>query len=290
MSLDRMAQAPPSQEKDLGCPQDSPPTRRQISILYSSKNYVVVEKPPDLLLNSNDRTCCTVHTQLCSLLPHLADDSLRHSFRYPHRLDFATSGILCVALNKAAARWAVQAFTSHRTEKYYLGLVRGHVRDNVAIDLSVGQDGRPERSHMMCAATAGRSFCVSPRTATTRLLVLQRGLYDGREATKVLLKPFTGRRHQLRVHCAEIGHTIVGDYTYSDGQDRAPHRMFLHAFRLVVPTEEEVVDVSTSDPFSEQEPENCWQPETTVCELDYAFAQFKNDDSFVAWNENNVSS
>ena len=71
------------------------------------------------------------------------------------------------------------------------------------------------------------------RDARTRLVVLERGEYRSKPATKVLLSPITGRRHQLRVHCHYIGHTIVGDFTYSNRQDVLSPRMFLHAHRLV---------------------------------------------------------
>lgn len=263
-----------------------------ILLLYSSSNYIVVNKQHDVLLNCNDSNgATTVQKQLSELLPHLADSSLVHQFRFPHRLDFATSGVLCVALNKKAAQMAVDAFALRRTDKYYLALLHGHVKNNLTVDLAVGKDGRPQNSHRMCSAgETGQAFCVDPKTAKTQLLILQRGQYDGKAATKVLLKPSTGRRHQLRVHCMEIGHTIVGDYTYSDRQDCHPYRMFLHAFRLVVPTAAEVVDVATSDPFTAAEPRNRWNAEMTVCELDKdAFARFTDKDSFVLWDENSGS-
>jgi len=51
-----------------------------------------------------------------------------------------------------------------------------------------------------------------------------KGCYHLLLFTQVILQPVTGRRHQLRIHCHAIGHTIVGDYVYSDGQDTKPHR------------------------------------------------------------------
>ena len=55
---------------------------------------------------------------------------------------------------------------------------------------------------------------------------------------------------QLRVHCHHLGHTIVGDYTYSSRRDLLPPRMFLHAARLVLDTRLERLDISTGDPFT----------------------------------------
>lgn len=55
--------------------------------------------------------------------------------------------------------------------------------------------------------------------------------------TRLQLIPITGRRHQLRVHCAEIlVHPILGDYTYSnDNTDVKQNRMYLHAEHLSLP-------------------------------------------------------
>ena len=53
--------------------------------------------------------------------------------------------------------------------------------------------------------------------------------------TTVIMEPLTGRRHQLRVHCHSLGHTILGDYTYSDRSDTKPDRMYLHAYKIHLP-------------------------------------------------------
>ena len=63
------------------------------------------------------------------------------------------------------------------------------------------------------------------------------------------LSLFTGRSHQLRVHCDYIGHRVVGDFTYSLRQDTAPERMMLHAFCLQAAMKKESIDVTTADPF-----------------------------------------
>ena len=93
--------------------------------------------------------------------------------------------------------------------------------------------------------------CVYPRHADTKILVLSRGFFDGYPATKVLMKPGTGRRHQLRLHCSEIGHRIVGDYTYSNCRDFKPKRMYLHSYKLDIPNSLEPISVEAGDPFQE---------------------------------------
>lgn len=66
--------------------------------------------------------------------------------------------------------------------------------------------------------------------------VLQYGSWRGHPVTKLLLTPISGRRHQLRVHLASIGHPILGDCTYysesTKAVDFAAPRMFLHAWKL----------------------------------------------------------
>ena len=61
-------------------------------------------------------------------------------------------------------------------------------------------------------------------------------IISGCPASKVLLQAVTGRRHQLRAHTHALGHTIVGDYTYSRGTDTSPYRMMLHAYHISIPT------------------------------------------------------
>lgn len=178
--------------------------------------------------------------------PELANETLTHDFYFAHRLDFATSGILLIPLNRTTCAEVCDQFEHCRISKYYLALVRGHVeREYDIIDLPIGEDVRfKDTSKKMCAATE-KSFCVHPRRSLTKLLVLQKGFYNNKPVTKLLLKPQTGRRHQLRLHCSEIGHHIVGDYTYSSKSDISPPRMFLHAFRIILPNSIENLDIQT---------------------------------------------
>ena len=130
-----------------------------------------------------------------------------------------------------------------------------------------GEDPR-ERDGNRKMCTDDDDLCEKPRDCRTALLVLGRGLRNGKPATKVLLKPGTGRRHQLRVHCLYIGHTIIGDYTYSERKDCEPHRTFLHSFRLVLENEIERIDERTLDPFTSGDPWNQWVSSDSVRNID----------------------
>jgi len=245
-------------------------------ILYHSEHYIIIDKEFDILINSDRPEDVTVQNQLKHQFPQLANSRLKHDFHFAHRLDFSTSGALCIALTKNAAKEAMASFSSRNTRKYYLALLRGHVKnkDLFTIDVAIGDDSRVDCKHRMC--TAEEATCENPRPAVTKLLVLQHGFYDREPVTKVILQPITGRRHQLRLHCRHIGHTIVGDYTYSDRTDTMPHRMFLHSYHLVIPTALETIDVTTDDPFLESQVINKWTVSSTIHHLnDCLYTQFE---------------
>lgn len=240
-----------------------------LDVLHRSENFIVVNKDCDCLINSNDpENMDTVATKLSNTFPMLINPKLFHSFYFVHRLDYSCSGALCIALNKAACAAASRAFVKQQTVKYYLALVRGHVKD-ILLDISnpIGKDDREHgagTSNRMCVEGP---HCFEPKHSHTRLLVLERGSYSGDPGTKVLLRLYTGRRHQLRVHCSHIGHTIIGDYTYSNRSDLSPPRMYLHSFRLVIPNEVECLEIQTPDPFTEEELDGKWQVNEQVHSL-----------------------
>ena len=95
------------------------------------------------------------------------------------------------------------------------------------------------------AEVAGASACVlgaweggaegapAGREAVTRLRLLALGHFQGRRVSWVELQPLSGRRHQLRLHAAAVGHPIVGDVTYdAHARAHAAPRMMLHALDL----------------------------------------------------------
>lgn len=190
----------------------------------------------------------------------MAIDTLYHDFYFVHRLDYATSGLLCIPLNKKRCADLSRLFEKRRVQKYYLAIVRGHVGPaEISIDIPVGEDIRYKTSNNKMVTSHDWEHCLSPRRSETKLVVLQTGYYETEFATKVLLRPVTGRRHQLRVHLSEIGHPIVGDYTYSShpvdsekDSTIAPPRMMLHAYRIQIPATDDSnkgLDLISEDPF-----------------------------------------
>ncbi|XP_023940784.1 RNA pseudouridylate synthase domain-containing protein 1-like [Bicyclus anynana] len=229
--------------------------------LFENDDFIIINKPHDMYINSdNENEKNTVTCHIASHDSHLSGSS--NPLYFVQRLDYSTSGILCIAKNKTAAARAGRLFEKRLTRKYYLAVLRGHVGFELAdIHYAVGADPSPQSSHKMLPVVSSASISEEPRSAHTRLLVLETGSYCEDPVTVVLLKPITGRRHQLRVHCSAVGHTILGDYTYTDRVDSAPHRMFLHATRLILPFQQEPLDIQTPEPFfSDTEFSSKWKP------------------------------
>ena len=104
----------------------------------------------------------------------------------------------------------------------------------LAFSIDVGIADGPDGTRMALGTPAQPGL-----GALTHVTVLARGSWCGQPVTKVALRPFTGRRHQLRLHMLAIGHPIVGDPVYSTGVAAAgavppPPRMMLHAWRIAL--------------------------------------------------------
>lgn len=137
-----------------------------------------------------------------------------------HRIDRATSGLLVIAKTQRALSLLSQHFQRRLVEKRYLALTHGRIaEDALSISAPIGRDParRPEW-HVM--EEGGKP-------SETRLRVVERSARQ----TLVELEPVTGRTNQLRIHCAHIGHPIVGDRWHGAANDDAP-RLCLHAARL----------------------------------------------------------
>ena len=141
-----------------------------------------------------------------------------------HRLDRDASGCLVLGRHRKALAELGRLFKSGRIGKTYWAEVEGGPADEEGrIDLPLGRKD----------ATRGWWMKHDPhgQPATTSW----KALGHGEGLTWLALEPLTGRTHQLRVHCAEMGWPIVGDSVYGSAARMAGPGLHLHAREVVVP-------------------------------------------------------
>lgn len=143
-----------------------------------------------------------------------------------HRLDKDTSGCLILGRHAEALRRLSTMFANNKIKKTYWALVIGRPQQaegQINTPLAKKEQGR-HRWHMK-AAKPGEE---GAQEAVTDYKIVKE--FDG--YTWLELKPQTGRTHQLRVHCAELGVPILGDKLYGGGNEQPLH---LHARTVEVP-------------------------------------------------------
>ena len=102
-----------------------------VEILFENDELIAVNKPWDICINGDEEKCGpTVATLLQKKFPQLADSRVSYGFRFPHQLDYATSGALCIALTKEATRNISFLFKQRKVFKQYIALVGQHLCTN----------------------------------------------------------------------------------------------------------------------------------------------------------------
>ena len=141
-----------------------------------------------------------------------------------HRLDFGTSGLMIVALNKEVNGHLTRQFQQRSVAKRYMALLHGHLaEDSGEIDLPIAKNRDQFPLQKICYATG--------KPAQSHYQVLER--LENPFATRVIFTPITGRTHQLRIHSGEICHGILGcDLYASDEAFSLAPRLMLHAERI----------------------------------------------------------
>ncbi len=186
----------------------------KLEVLYQDGALFVVNKPAGLL--SVPGKGPDKFDSVATRAQQMIEDAL-----VVHRLDCHTSGVMLMARGKAAQVELSRQFHDRETEKDYIAVVEGIVRDEEGvIDLPIRCD-IDNRPRQIIDFKHGKQAI----TRWSRLSV------DG-GVSRLLLQPVTGRSHQLRVHCLSMGHAIVGDTLYGGAAAMERDRMLLHAHKL----------------------------------------------------------
>jgi len=171
-----------------------------LETLYEDDDLIIVNKPAGLLV---------IPDRFNSEIPSLnrvLETKLGQHVWVVHRLDRETSGVICFAKNEATHRYLSILFQERDVNKFYAGLVHGLVTpEQGRIESPIAE--HPGTKGKMIVSRKGKVAITDYRVAE------QWPLYS-----LLQFQIHTGRTHQIRVHMQSIGHPIVCDDLYGDGQ------------------------------------------------------------------------
>lgn len=208
-------------------------------VIYKDDDVIAINKPAGLPTQGG--TGQSRH--LDGMLDALRFDS-KHRPRLVHRLDKDTSGALLLGRSPNAAGALAAAFQTKETDKRYFALVKG---------VPVPADGRIALKMEKAPIKGNERMVVTPdgKKSVTDYAVVEKAAM---EAAWLSLKPHTGRTHQLRLHCAEMGHPIIGDGKYGGAEafltGSISRKMHLHSRFITFPHPDGGV-VTVTAPLSE---------------------------------------
>ncbi|MDR1586234.1 MAG: RluA family pseudouridine synthase [Treponema sp.] len=221
------------------CPENIP-----LDILYEDERVIVINKAQGMVVHpgAGNRRGTLVNALLYRRLekgrglcgaenaaPAAAGPSADYSFPRPgivHRLDKDTSGVIITACDDEALAFLSDQFKARSVRKNYAAIVSGApVEDSGRIETMIARDGRDRKR-----------FAVSDRGKSA--LTLYRVVKKWKTHSLLLLRPGTGRTHQLRVHLRYLGRPVTGDPIYGFADPLFPKAsLMLHALslRIVLP-------------------------------------------------------
>ena len=202
---------------EINLPSAADYSNQALPILYIDDNVIVINKPAGILTHSkgalNDEfTVADFFRRYTTVGLNTNRPGI------VHRLDRDTSGVLIGARTPESAARLKKQFAERKTKKYYLAIVDGILKQpHAKIDVPLGRN--PAAPSIWRPGVNGK-----PAQTVYKALAHR----DGKSL--VLLRPLTGRTHQLRVHLRHVGAPITGDRVY--GVPAA--RLFLHAYSLEI--------------------------------------------------------
>ena len=208
------------------------PEPLELDIVYEDDALVVIDKPPGLVVHpAAGNWSGTILNGLLHRYGEAAAGLPRAGI--VHRLDKDTSGLMVVARTLEAQTDLVRQLQARTVKRRYVALVWGAAPEEGTIDAPIGRDPRERTRMAVVAGAAGKP-------ARTHFRRIDETLWHRQPISAVHCDLETGRTHQIRVHCAHIGHPLLGDPLYGNVRGRRSNiplpggfaRQALHAWRL----------------------------------------------------------
>ncbi|MPW18461.1 RluA family pseudouridine synthase [Paraburkholderia sp. CNPSo 3157] len=205
-----------------------------LDIVYEDETLVVINKPAGLVVHPAAGNWSG--TVLNGLL-HRYGDAAAGLPRagIVHRLDKETSGLMVVARTLEAQTDLVRQLQARTVKRRYLALVWGNMPEEGTIDAPIGRDPRERTRMAVVTGAAGKP-------ARTHFRRIDSTLWERQPVSAIHCDLETGRTHQIRVHCAHVGHPLLGDPVYGRARGKRSvtplpggfARQALHAWRLAL--------------------------------------------------------
>lgn len=211
-----------------------------IEVIHENEHFLIIYKPANIMVHAPSEKSMAVTLVDWLLVNYPGISQVGYSDRpgIVHRIDKDTSGLLIVPCTPYAHAFFSKLFKDRAIHKTYLAVVEGHPEPSGTIDIPIG---RSPQGNKMAPFPEYKPYTESGAPTT---LKSARGSRRIRHAiTHYVVKQYfehnalieativTGRTHQIRVHCAAIGHSIVGDAVYGK-KSKFIKRQALHAYSL----------------------------------------------------------
>jgi tRNA pseudouridine32 synthase / 23S rRNA pseudouridine746 synthase len=209
---------------------------REKILLWEDDFALAVNKPPGLSVMGERHD-----TDLVTLAAEAGE-----RLWWVNRIDKVTSGAVILAKSLESHGTLTRQFAKRSVDKAYIAICQPGglpARGTIDLPLMTAGSGRvrvaSERQHIEYDPAKGLwyvapSFLLPRKNYPSRTGYIN--LWDDGGSVAVLAIPETGRRHQIRVHLAWIGHAILGDPLFSKKADRPQPRTYLHSFRIIFAT------------------------------------------------------
>lgn len=198
-------------------------SKEDLKVIHEDEHIIVVDKPAGVLcVPSKDASACLSQ----AVFDAYGSESGRADKMVVHRLGMDTSGLVVFARTEAALRGMNTLFRTRKVTRSYEALVCGSIDESGDIDLPLMRDyefppymrvstDEHQRALMgLSPEDVSKKILERPKESLTKYEVVGKEDMDGNAVTRVKLSSVSGRTHQLNVHCAAIGHPIVGDKVY----------------------------------------------------------------------------
>ena len=209
---------------------------RWIDIVYEDQYLIVIEKKAGILSMAAGHSTLNVKTVLDDYFRKTRQKCRAHVV---HRLDRDTSGLMVYAKDIDTEQILEHEWHSIVYDRRYVAVLSGEVVEDDGTIESWLKDNKTFITYSSLEDNGGKH-------AITHFHVLKRTT----EHTLMEFRLETGRKNQIRVHAAEMGHPVCGDVKYGNGDDPM-HRLCLHAYMLCFyhPITNKPLEFKTTIPF-----------------------------------------